>query len=507
MEPSGGAEGTRLPGESSQELVRVESGGTNVIGRVENNMTFHRYIDLPPELRTLIRAAAIEEAAPDAMSWHWRHGTQRNGNRLALVSKEWQEDVERSLFFRISIDLSIEEDVLRFKELFTEERKRFLRVLGIKIISQETSPLAMCEYLSRISEAMAKVGHFLHYFNRWEVNGDGTPIYIYLVPSDRRDGHHASWMNSLWNSQNLDRFSNFGMVPIDMASWAIKSEFPSSLNMVKELHFSIDCVPFHATREVIQRMPSLTTCSFAVSFNCDSPLGWENLTDLVNQLHTLTPSLRHLRIIPTTEDVFMAVDADSMRKFSAALRNYSQSLECLIVLTMALHQVFFQPFFKESKTHLAMAKWRWPRLIKLHLAFYPEPPYSDPGWMKLTPEEMLIAVGRAAMAMPLLQDANIKAGDHHRLTLTRWLSPNLGRSKSCIGRLKGFDEDGDQRILAAWAPFVGDQNRLYQISGSGELQPFARYYYTRFLAVRYIEEWPGITQQRSNFPGVGRARV
>lgn len=285
MAPSDGMENIGRQGEAHEMPVAAEGGGTKRSARKNIPKTFHRYMDLPFELRQQIRTEAIDEAVGSFTPGGYR------GNRcarLASVSKEWQPDVEKTLFGEIYIDPSNSRDVRRFKRRFTDERKRFIRLLGIAIDdSKKTGPWHESMGLVRISQVMANIGHFLKYINGWDFvtsNGDRRPFKIVFATScfpDRRmywrNDHRFTMTTSLWQAPSLRVVTSHGIVPTEMALWAIKSEFPSSLDMVTHLSIAPDCVPAPAAQKILQTMPNLETCVLSPRFDIRCRGGWKDL--------------------------------------------------------------------------------------------------------------------------------------------------------------------------------------------------------------------------------------
>lgn len=258
----------------------AQDGGTSQISQTTDLTTFHYYIRLPIELRTQIRMEGMKPARK-------RSKYKIPRSRLASVSKEWQDDVERVLFRAIRINLLEEEQISQFKELFTDRRKKFLTRLDIVIDDEDTSPWHQRMGLLQISQVMEKVGQFLHYISGWDFCREGEKqqsIDIIFVSKQRPrcrtpkdDPPHMS-IRSLWEKEGLDLVTNRSLIPTNIALWAIKSEFPSSLNNVTHLTFLPDCVPLSAAQKIISTLPNLETCVLEVSFGTQSEEGWRSLT-------------------------------------------------------------------------------------------------------------------------------------------------------------------------------------------------------------------------------------
>jgi hypothetical protein len=101
----------------------------------------------------------------------------------------------------------------------------------------------------------------------------------------------------------------------------------------------------------------------------------------------------------------------SKEKFSAALRNYTQGLESVKISGLDLQKSFFRPFLYEGSSPMAVPKWQWEKLKNLVLEDSRAPIYSVLGPIKLPPEDLLIAVGKAAVAMPVLASVRITTAE------------------------------------------------------------------------------------------------
>lgn len=182
--------------------------------------------------------------------------------------------------------------------------------------------------------------------------------------------------------------------------------------------------------------------------------------------------------IRTPRDSPPGLEAASTHRLSAALRDSSQNLRTLNIDGIFLHQNFFESFGEGRDPMAAAAKWRWPNLEEMRLTAVthgPCPgPYSRSNQLSLTPTELVVAAGRATMAMPLLRIFELdiwgETEDSLQVTLSsisRTLPQHLGSSGECEVTLAGFTKDQEQRILCASAPFLRAKVRLV----SEELHP------------------------------------
>lgn len=113
-----------------------------------------------------------------------------------------------------------------------------------------------------------------------------------------------------------------------------------------------------------------------------------------------------------------------------------------------------------------MSKWRWSKLETLDLKLANFAPCLEAGRLKLTPAEVLIAAGRAAMAMPVLKSFSVyiveEAADFKIKCC--WIERELNASLESSGKtrmtFRGFDMDERRRILAAWLPWMGAEARF-----------------------------------------------
>lgn len=175
-------------------------------------------MQLPPELRAQIREQAIEEA--NRYYPHWkslRDLDKEHGYRLASVSKEWQDDVERAFFRQVRVDPLDERDVATFKKHFTDKRRRFLRSLEIYLDdAEEPSPWHKDMGLLRISQLMEKFGQFYHHINSWDFCRDGKrqqPLEIIFETMHwfLGDEHPFVGITSLWDERKRDAVTSQGI--------------------------------------------------------------------------------------------------------------------------------------------------------------------------------------------------------------------------------------------------------------------------------------------------------
>lgn len=502
MAPSDGNQDTSLRGEALEKLAKAQDREANQLGQPTTLTTFHHYLHLPFELREQIRTAAIKAAYPNSNRSKWSQH-EVPCSRLALISKEWRDSVERALFSEIRIDPSDYEDVAKFKKLFTDTRKRSLKRLDIAIDDDYiTGPWFEEMGLLRISQVMEKVGQFFQYINDWEFCRDGEkqqsieiiftggPFYPGWRSHKDKQPHAAT--SSLWDKRDLNIVTSRGLIPTkiptNMALWAIKSEFPLSLNMVTHLTFPPDCVPLAAAQRIVQTMPNLETCVLEVGFRSDSQKGWKDFTGkvppgvsvnnlvyetdpysapgFIKQLRISVPSLRNLTLHNRVCARWPFVPP-SMVEFAAVLRDYSQSLECLRVTRFDLHHAFFLQFSEGLTSSSPGSKLKWPRLRNLELKSFRERSDGGPGQPTAKPADLLVAAGRAATAMPVLETAQIQLWSKHYLYIERESSEGFEGFRDAVAGLAGFDEGEEARILAAWAHFMGAEARLVKEESCG----------------------------------------
>lgn len=504
MAPSDGNQNTSLQSEALEKPVTAHVGEAKQISQTTNLAAFHCYMHLPFELREKIRTAAIRAAHPSINPW----SRDKPCSRLASVSKEWQEDVERVLFAEIRIDPSDAADVARLKELFTEERKRFLTRFEIAIDDEQFSGLWHRHMgLLGISQVMEKIGKFFQYISGWNFSRDGEKqrsIEIIFTSSHQRGGHHDPkddqpfmGVSSLWEREDRNVLTSHGLIPTNMVLWAIKSEFPSALNMVTHFTFLPDCVPLPAAQKIIQTMPNLETCVFEVKFGTDCEEGWGALTgwslgpqtlamdmklkpltrttDFVNQLRTSAPFLRRLRLHSQNYNGLKDFVPPSMGECAAVLRDLSQSLEFFLAWPFDLHEAFFLPFSEELLPTAETSQWKWPRLQNFELRSFIALPNLGPDQLTLTPTDILIAAGRAARAMPALKSATISADAGQYFYITRESYSGVGGKGTASMALAEFEESEERRILIAWAHFIGAETRFIEEKKFKTLSPVRIY--------------------------------
>lgn len=152
--------------------------------------------------------------------------------------------------------------------------------------------------------------------------------------------------------------------------------------------------------------------------------------------------------------------APSMINFAAALRKYSQSLELLRTSFLDLHPSFFLQSSEEVNSAAATSKGRWPRLQKLELTGG-DFAWSDlgAGQLPITPTDILIAAGTTATAMPALEIAEIEIAPRQYFYIKREPYKGFQDFRNASIDFVGFDEGEEQRILNAWAHFIGGEAR------------------------------------------------
>lgn len=259
-------------------LISSDSDASEISQMTSN---FHYYMNLPFELRSQIRTEAMRKAQKRSL-------IKKPLSRLASVSKEWRVDVEKVLFCEIRINPSEKRETSTFKRLFTDSRRKFLTRLDIAIDDdEETSPWHQRMGLLKIRQLMKTLGQFFHYINGWNFcrEGEKQQCIEIVFTCHGTSGYHGEryrdpWLfiSSLWEKKDLDFVTFHGLIPPNIALWAIKFKFPPSLNMVTHLTFPPDCVPVPAAKKVIQTMPNLETCVLKVKFGSDCGEGWRNFT-------------------------------------------------------------------------------------------------------------------------------------------------------------------------------------------------------------------------------------
>lgn len=284
MAPSDGMKLIRSQGEA-QRLPTAVDGEANVTSRFSNHGAFPRYMDLPFDIRQQIRIEAITEVRGD---FRQEDRTEKPCFPLAVVSKEWVDDVEEALFSEIQIDTLVDQEVSTFKELFsTDRRKRFLTRLDIAIDdTEETGPWHKEGGIVQIAHLMRTIGQFLRYINSWDLfrkGGSQRTIEIVVVTSHWKPRFHNATdydlsliTKSFWEPEDREVLTANGLHPVNLPLKAIKSEFPSSLKMIKHLGIRADLLPVSAIRTIIQGLPNLETCLLECMCWPDSEEPWRN---------------------------------------------------------------------------------------------------------------------------------------------------------------------------------------------------------------------------------------
>lgn len=260
MEPPDNDESITLLGEALQNLMASDDGQSDELIQAGDTMEFHRYMDLPFHVREMIRDEAIDHHD------YFAH--------FASVSKEWQGHVEGYLFRMIRIDPSVEEDALKFKQLFKNERRGYLEVLDIIIDDRKTGPWHTANGIVQISLVMEKIRMLFHYINSWDRHQAGD-LEIKFVSLDLgfvefEIDETDVWKpciqtTSLWMKSQLHLLGTSNLAS-HMPLWSIWSEFPKDFGIAKRLTFPLDCVPLPTTMAIIETMPNLVSCSFELAF-------------------------------------------------------------------------------------------------------------------------------------------------------------------------------------------------------------------------------------------------
>ncbi|POS75850.1 hypothetical protein DHEL01_v205756 [Diaporthe helianthi] len=432
------------------------------LGQPKSHDTFHNYPYLPFELRKPIRAFAIDAA----VSAYFEGSL--GCSRLASVSKEWQGDVEKALFSKIRVDPLDEEEVSDFERYFTDRRKKYLTQFEVAVDdSPETGVWARDTGLLVISQVMEKTGQLFQQLAGWDFTGEGNKqrsLAIMFVSScsdphmDRQGLPNDVGPRSLWEPNELSKLTRNG-IPTNVALWAIKSEFPSSLDMVTHFDFVADCVPIAAAKRIIQVMPNLKSFDMETCFSIQVEEGWRDLTDFIQQLRVSAPSLRRLRLESRWESIQPVLQnvAPSMVEFANELRELSHSLEHLRISVFRLHEAFFLPFSDRADTDAAasISHRAWPKLEQLFLSSFSELPISGLGRAPLKPVEILLAAAKATLLMPNLKSVTIVTPQRRQLLIVTREKPRVPRVF-----LRGFSKNDEKAILAAYAHLIGAGAKL-----------------------------------------------
>lgn len=290
MMPPDDDESTSLLGEALAKLMACDDGQSEDPIQIGNTMTFHRYMDLPPDVREMIRTESIDQEYVDGINDRvdWFHPVVTNHDiaRLAPVSKEWQEHIEAFLFGMIRIDPLVDEEVSKFKEQFKfkKHRRRHLQLLEIIVDDRSTGPWHVANGILQISLTMEKLGQLFTHVGRWKSRNNG-PLRINFVSLDldfpevrfAPKGEPSIKTSSLWTDSQLDLLTTSNLAT-DMPLRAIWSAFPKKFRIATCLTFPLDCVPLPATIAIMEKMPNLESCFFELSLKRSSEEGMARLT-------------------------------------------------------------------------------------------------------------------------------------------------------------------------------------------------------------------------------------
>lgn len=167
-----------------------------------------------------------------------------------------------------------------------------------------------------------------------------------------------------------------------------------------------------------------------------------------------------------------------IEELTAALKDFSQGLELLYAAPLKLHPTFFLPSSEELDHVVATSQSRWPRLQQLVLKSFSGLSDSGADQPTITPTDILIAAGRTAMAMPALDTAQITIEPDQYFCIGREPCKGFQGFRNASIDFDGFDEAEEQRILTAWAHFIGGQARLVKEEFYDEGVPPLRSYKT-----------------------------
>lgn len=227
--------------------------------------------------------------------------------RLATVSPEWRDHVERTTFRCLTIDPEPDvADVSQFEELVVGKRRGYLEEINILlnwyIWRIDRGPVPG---IVDLSTTMEQVGKCLKIIGNWDLRAirrERHCMNVYfqtwtgesmenLRPhawTSQRHGLPLLDAPSLWSKDNLRRITGSALVdhpqtefPSDMVFQAIKASFPDSVTVVRNLSFALDCVPWLAGEAMMERLPNVGSVDLQLRFGHRDEHGWEKVAGTI----------------------------------------------------------------------------------------------------------------------------------------------------------------------------------------------------------------------------------
>ncbi|KUI54596.1 hypothetical protein VP1G_01912 [Cytospora mali] len=325
-------------------------------------MSFRRYPDLPAELRSQIRQFVVDERRDHSQDWYLgTNGKFRFRGRglpialLACVNKEWQFDVERSLFCGLELrhcprclprEVS---DLQYFESLVTGARRSFVRYIVLRVESHAncTSPM------ESISDHQGAAVHYaidwlFRILKQWEMPEDRQAVLKINLMFEHplRDVARAPF-----------EYTDLSVVPL--VGWL----------RVESHDFSIPLL-LSSLIGIGNKLPNLTGLMIYVNTRLYHA---NECLELVENMSQIIPKLRQVDIqtgaLDITEEIagiqenLHGWNPENLgESLSRTLREISYGLQNITFINIVDAASFLAPFSSENYRPASFTGPTWPRL-------------------------------------------------------------------------------------------------------------------------------------------------
>ncbi|ROW01038.1 hypothetical protein VSDG_02753 [Cytospora chrysosperma] len=368
-------------------------------------MSFKRYPDLPAELRSAVRQFAIDERRwPSKTEPTRMQGRPLRCAPLACVNREWQSDVERSLFSALYLYQcpacpgDETEDLQCLDAMVTPVRQPLVNFITLRMRVDETRhsvdwASSDTEYWNNaVRHALDRLFRTL---NKWE------------------------WPESQWAVLGLHLVLETFLTKMTTGTPVVLADLPVVPVIVSFQVTAVECgFPFTLPSFLAMggKLPGLTLLNVEKR---GSYMATDECLKFLNEVPQEFPNLKHLDFSPWAHDsydVYHQKHQDRVTEMNIAslgqlirpVREFSYGLESLRVLNVVNLDYFFAPFNSENYRAASFTGPTWPRLRGLCLEG-PFKLHERPQGRDTDDRERLgIAVGRAVGFMPELQYLEIQ---------------------------------------------------------------------------------------------------
>ena len=461
-------------------------------------MAFAKYSDFPLEVRQRVRDYAIEDRSPHVVTLDQLSPVIHSHAPLpdlAVVSSEWQKDVERRTFQVLQLqlgDMSLHH-LETFANVMNNKRYRHLKALRIHFdypdgLDGGVSRHCDCYQLTneRISELLA----VLHKLEVLDTGEQRHRISISLAtPSVTRQRHAVLYdtPSATLISDQLVTHINSLMEGTPKVSSVFCLDLPSDLLPPSVMPLLIGRFPnlqhiglsaHHCTNgdyDVWDRGSSKLCREF--SYQCLLSWGESLLIQWADFFRTTLPSCTpnvtsmHLnRFDPSTygpvdddEQILLLPPMRMVHSFINSFKQYTSKLRILYIHDFTMSTTFCRKFLCKLKQSSAgqPVDCRWPNLRRIEFDI---PRSSDVVASRKKCKDLFTAAGRAAAVMPLLEQMLIHVGSssadgtpgpaaHLKFSLssveTSYRSNRPHNSQMAVLLFRGLKEK-DPGVTAAW---------------------------------------------------------